>query len=97
MIDFVNILELNNQIYESNGNLGEVSLRGKFLFTMKEFVSFGTDIQSMLFMTNILLKEKIDYICVTQFKISYIHYKYLPSHKHLFHYDHYMWRGDQDL
>ena len=33
---------------------------GKFLFTMKEFVSFLTDLQNIFFMSNIFFKDKID-------------------------------------
>ena len=43
MINFVNKLELSDQRYYTNGNIRDGNYKGKFSFTMKEFVSFGTD------------------------------------------------------
>ena len=48
------------------------SYKGKFLFTMKDFVSFGTDNQSMYFISTIFLKDKINGVLVPQFQLVYI-------------------------
>ena len=45
MVDFVNKLELSDQKYHTNADLRYKYYKGKYLFTMKEFVSFGTDCQ----------------------------------------------------
>ena len=44
MVDFFNKLELIDQKYQTNGTIIGESYKGKLLFTMKDFVSFGTDI-----------------------------------------------------
>ena len=51
MVDFVNKLELSDQKYQTNGNLRDENYNGKLLFFMKDFVSIGTDCQSMYFMS----------------------------------------------
>ena len=53
MVDFVNKLELSDQKYENNSNVGDEKHKGKLLFSMKEFLSFGKDHQSMYFMSTI--------------------------------------------
>ena len=50
MIEFVNKLDFNYRKYQTNGTSREESYKDKFLFPMKEFVSFGKDSQSMLYM-----------------------------------------------
>ena len=47
MINFVNKIELSDQNYQTNGNVRYENYKGKFLFPMKEFVSFVTDHKSM--------------------------------------------------
>ena len=47
MVDFVNKLDLSDNKYQNNGNLIDEDYKGKLLFSIKEFVSFGTDHQSM--------------------------------------------------
>ena len=56
MVYFVNKLELSDQKYHTNANVRYEYYKEKFLFPMKDFVSFGTDFQSMYFMSIILLK-----------------------------------------
>ena len=46
---------------------------------MKDFVSFGTDRQSMYFMLTRFLKENINGDRVPQFQFVYIHEKTHPS------------------
>ena len=81
MINFVNILELNYWIYNTNGTVIERHCKGKFLFTMNYFVSFGTYLLLILFMSDIFLKNDIDGICVTKFQLSYIRDTTNPLHK----------------
>ena len=67
---------------------------------MKDFVSFGTDHQSMFYITTRLLKGNIDGFRVQKFQLAYILYTTYPSHKNLvkFCFDvHYMWWGNQEL
>ena len=45
MMNFVNKLELSDQKYELNGNLRDENYKERFLFPIKDFVSFGTDCQ----------------------------------------------------
>ena len=47
---------------------------------MKHFVSFGTDCQSIVFMSTRLLKYKIDLVCIPQFQVAYICNRTHPSH-----------------
>ena len=72
MVDFLYSLDLSDQKYETNGNLRYDNYKGKFLFTTKNFVSFGTDWQSIHFMSKIILKDNINGVCVTRFQLSYI-------------------------
>ena len=72
MVDFMNKLELSDQKYQTNGNIIDENYKGKFLFTIKYFVSFGTDFQSMYFMSTIFLKDKIHGVRVTKFQLAYI-------------------------
>ena len=44
---FFNILDLNHHKYQMNGTVRDEIYTGKLLFSMKEFVSFGTYCQSM--------------------------------------------------
>ena len=73
MVYFVNKIELSGQKYNTNGNVRDENYNGKFLFTMKDFVSFGTDCQSIYFMSTRFLKEKINGVRVPPFQIAYIH------------------------
>ena len=45
MVDFMNKPELSDQKDQTNDDLRDENYKGKYLFTMKEFVSFGTDCQ----------------------------------------------------
>ena len=44
MVDFMNKLELSDK-NQNDGNIRNENYNGRLLFTMKEFVSFGTDCQ----------------------------------------------------
>ena len=57
MVDFVNKLELIDQKYQTNVNLRYKNYKGNILFTMEEFVSFGTDCQSTYLMSTRFSKE----------------------------------------
>ena len=50
MIGSWNKLELSDKKIQTNGYLRDESYKGKLLFTMKYFVSFGTYCQSMYLM-----------------------------------------------
>ena len=58
-------------------------IRGGLLFNTKDFVSFVTYCQSMYFMSNRFLKDKINGFRVQQFQLSYIYDTTHPSHKNL--------------
>ena len=58
MVNFVNKLELSDKKFQTNGNVRYGNNNGKFIFPIKYFLSFVTDIQSMYFMSDILLKHK---------------------------------------
>ena len=93
----MNKLELSYQKYHTSGNLRDGSYKGKFLFSMKEFVSFGTDSQSIYFMSIRFLKDKINGFRVPQFHLAYIHDTTHISCKHLIKLCHrrdYMWWGN---
>ena len=81
MVGFVNKLELSDQKYQTNGNLRDENYKGKFLFSMKDFVSLGTDSQSMYLMSTIFLKYNINEVCVIKFQLSYICNTNNSSHK----------------
>ena len=55
MTDFFNTLELNYHKYQSNGTVIEENYKGRILFIIQGFFSFGIDRQSILFMSNIFL------------------------------------------
>ena len=66
MIDVVNKPELSDEKYQTygnvrdehyNGNLRYENFKERFLFPMKDFVSFGTDLQSMNFISTISFKQ----------------------------------------
>ena len=50
---------------------------------MNYFFSFGTDLQSMYFMSTRLLKDKIETVLVLQFQIDNIRDRTHPLHKSL--------------
>ena len=100
MIGFVHKLDLNDKKDRTNGTVRYKHYKGKLLFPIKAFVSFGKDHQSPYFMSTRLLKYSIDGVCVPQFQLGYITDTTHPLHKYLIklcHYVHYMWWGDQDL
>ena len=66
----MNTIELTNQKYQTNGTLKDENYKGKLLFFMKKFVSFGTYRQSMYFMSTILLKYNIDGVHIPQFELG---------------------------
>ena len=45
MVDFVDKLELSDQKYQTNGNVRNENYNGNLLFSMNNFVPFGTDYQ----------------------------------------------------
>ena len=55
---------------KTNGNIRYENYKGKFLFPMKYFVSFGKDSQSIYFMPTRLLKENIYGLRVIQLKYA---------------------------
>ena len=67
---FVNKLYLNYQNYHTNENIRDENYKGKFLFPMKDFVSFGTYRPSFYFMSTRFLKHDIDGVRVPQFKLA---------------------------
>ena len=81
MVDCFNKLDFSDQKYKTNGTVRYYSYKGNFLFTMKNFVSFGTDHHQMLFMSTRFLKDDIDRVRVTQFQLAYICYAKHPLHK----------------
>ena len=56
MMNFVNKIELSYEKYQTNGNVIDEKYKGSILFHMKELVLFGTDLQSMYFMSTRFLK-----------------------------------------
>ena len=48
IVDFFNKLELSDRKYKTNGTVRDESYKGISLFTIKHFVSFGTNRQSMV-------------------------------------------------
>ena len=81
MVDFVNKLDSSDQKYLTNGIVRDESNKRKLFFTMKDFVSFGAYHQSMYLMSTILLKYKIDVLCVPQYQLTYIHNTTHTSYK----------------
>ena len=45
MVDFLIKIELSDQKYQNNGSVRDENYKGNLLFSMKYFVSFGTDRQ----------------------------------------------------
>ena len=100
MVYFVNKLDLSDQKYKTNGNIRNESYKGKFLFFMKDFVSFGTYCQSMYLMQIIFLIDKINGVHIPQFKISYISGTTHTPHLKLGELCcevHYTWWGNQNM
>ena len=67
---------------------------------MKDFVSFGTDCQPTYFMSNRILKYKIDVFHVPLFQLAYICDTAHTSHKNsvkLFREVHYIWWVNKNL
>ena len=67
---------------------------------MKDFVPFGTDRQSMDFMSTKFLKENINGDCVPQFQLAYIRDTTHSSHKNMVKFCcevHYIWWVNQQL
>ena len=56
MIDFLNRLEFSDQKYQTNETVRYKNYKDRFLFPIKDFVSFGTDLQSTCFDVNQILK-----------------------------------------
>ena len=100
MMDFMNKLELSDQKFQTNWIIRDKHYKGKFLFPTKDFVSFGTDRQSMYFISTRFLKYKIGGFHVPQFQLAYICSTTHLSRKYfvkLCHKVHYMWWTNQDL
>ena len=100
MVDFVNKLELSDQKYQTNGNVIYENYKGKFLFPMKYFLSFGTNHQPIYLITTRFLKDKIYGVRVLQFQLSYTCILTHPAYKSLIGFYcevHYMWWVNQDL
>ena len=72
MVDFDNQIYFSDQKYQNNGTARDEKYKGNLLFTMKDFVSFGTDPQSIFFMSTRFLKYNIDGVCVPTFQLTYI-------------------------
>ena len=70
MVKFVNKIELSDQKHQTAGNIRGENYKGKFLFAMKDFVSFGTDSQSIYFISIKLLKDKINGVRVPKFQLD---------------------------
>ena len=81
MVEFANKLDSSDQKYQTNGIVRDENYKGKFLFAMKYFLSFGRDYQSVYLMSTILLKYSIDRFCVPQYQLTYIDNTALPTHK----------------
>ena len=74
--------------------------KGKFLFTIKDFESFGTDGQIMYFMLTRFLKDNINGARFPQPQLAHICDTTHPSHENLvkiFYDVHYMWWVNQYL
>ena len=93
-VDFMHKLELSDQKYKTIGNVRDENYNERFLYLMKNFLSFVTYCHSMYFMSTRLLKGKINGFRVSQFQLAYIREKNNPLHIHLVklcHELHYMW------
>ena len=94
MVDFVNRLEFSDKKYKTDGTVRDENYNKKLLFTMKYFVLFGTDFQSMFVVSTIFSKDNIYGVHSPQFKLNYIFNIKKSSHRKLviFCCDvHYMW------
>ena len=94
MVGFLNKLKVSYQNFLTNGNIRDENYWQKLLFSMNDFVSFSTDCQSIYFMLTIFLKNKINVVRVTPFKLSYNHDTSHPSQRKLVKVCcelHYMW------
>ena len=69
---FKNKIDSNDQKYKTNGTVRYENYEGNSLFPTKYFVLFGTDIQSIFFMSTRFLKDSIDGVRVPQFQLYYI-------------------------
>ena len=93
MVGFVNKLQFRGNKHKTNVTVIYGNYEEKSLFPMKEFWSFGEDIQSIFFMSTIFFKYNIYEFRVPKFKLSYIRDTTHPSHKKfvkLCHEMHYM-------
>ena len=72
MIDFVNVLYLDDQKYQTSGTETYDNYKGKLLFTITKSLSFLTYLQSVFYLLTILLKDNIDGVHVPPFKLAYI-------------------------
>ena len=72
MLGFVNKIEFIYHEFQTNGTVRDESYNVKLLFPMKDFLSFVTDLQSMFFVSTILLKYNICGLHVPQFQLAYI-------------------------
>ena len=70
IVYFVNKLELSGQKYKTNGNVRGENYNGKFFFPVKDSVSFNTDRQPIYFMSTRFLKDKINIVHNSQFKLA---------------------------
>ena len=59
MVDFVNKIELSDQIYQNNGIVRYENYKGRCIFPMRDLVPLGSDSQSMYFYLNQI--NKIQY------------------------------------
>ena len=78
---FSHKIESNYHNYQTNVTVIDESHKWKFLFPMREFSSFRTDNQSILFMSAIFLKHNIDGVRVQKFQLTYIYNTAYPSHE----------------
>ena len=60
MVDFMNTLDLNDQKYETNGNVRDENHNEKFLLTMEDVLSFNIDCLSVYCMSTRFLKDNIN-------------------------------------
>ena len=63
MMNFVKKLEFSDQKYNTYVHLRDENCKGKLLSSMKDYLSFGTDHQSICFMATRFLKDKINGVC----------------------------------
>ena len=59
MIYFSDISELNDHKYKKNGTVRDENYKGNFLFTMKEFLSFGTYFNQCFNAKKIIKRENV--------------------------------------